>query len=1190
MSMASSSTVRTQQTISFRALLCAMALSGASLWSATSASGVESRITLHDATQQGVSFTFHPHSSDVSRGFTLAAPPGSVATLSSARTHGARFVPHDERFSKSTGAVVEIGASSSVRGWRVVPITLRPRQGDILFDSITVTVSFTPAAGATASAVSPRSTGMSAPGAFGSVFAASMVNYENALTWSSADPSLARRAPSLAAPTPFDYASNWLKLAVTEDGLTRVDASATGLAGVSSNRVHMFYAGGEPLPALNQFARPVFSEIPIIMVDGGDGSFDAGDYLLFYGEAANRWRYPSDSAPKFVRNHYTDDNFFWLTADDNGFPAAARRMAQVDGTPAGAVGSVVASARRHIRLETDALLSRDARNDVLDYFNWYWTQGSSHSASAFAAAAIADPAQDDTTRYLAHIIAGSVTMRADGVLATPAPNFSQNFWSFKGGPLTDGLVSFDFSMSEFFSRGPFFDYLDVDYLAGLRLNQLQLGFSGPKVSQRREFLVDGATAALITLNIDNPMNPAQLVGGQLQAGQWRFAADLDSAGANRFYVADPAAYRSPGAITSVTTANLRADTLAQTDFIVVAPGAWEADLQRYMTYREARSSVTARFVPLDVLYDEFGFGSPDPSAIRDYLKYAFERFPSPTPSTALFVGDGSYDFRNLTGVSQNFVPPYTSPLDRGFASDDHYVYFDDFASLDSDTDYIPDSVLGVDMVPARWPVRNLSELNRVIDKTINYELNPELGGWRNEIILLADDEFGEFINESVHVRQTEELDLGHIPPVFLRNKIYLWDFPLNSLQERPTVNEELVRAINKGATIVNNVGHGNLALFAHERIFTLEADVPRLQNGARLPLVFTASCSIGFFDSPTTEGMAEELLRMNQGAIAVVSATRLVYSSANAEFNKVAFDQLFAAQDLTMAQAVFSAKLIRQSRAGTDNDRRYSFFGDPYLRLGKPEFSVRFTTLPDSLQALQPSVVAGTVQGNSGQAMTSFNGEATITIRDSKTTRNHKVLNSDGNVSADMFYDVNGPIVFRGAAPVINGSFSVTFIPSLDIAFGGADASISVYLSDTGSDASGRVNDVPVGSTIPSTTDNRGPQIQLNFAGRGSFASGDPITPGEEIIIALSDTSGINLSGAFGHSISLTVDEDVTAERDLTAAFVYDEGSFRHGEVRQRLDLLEPGEHTFKIKAWDNANNSSTLEFTIAARGLIGLR
>jgi hypothetical protein len=49
---------------------------------------------------------------------------------------------------------------------------------------------------------------------------------------------------------------------------------------------------------------------------------------------------------------------------------------------------------------------------------------------------------------------------------------------------------------------------------------------------------------------------------------------------------------------------------------------------------------------------------------------------------------------------------------------------------------------------------------------------------------------------------------------------------------------------------------------------------------------------------------------------------------------------------------------------------------------------------------------------------------------------------------------------------------------------------------------------------------------------------------------------------------------------DLTNSFEYDEDNYTVGATSYQLNDIAPGEHTFKIKAWDNANNFSLLEFT----------
>jgi hypothetical protein len=79
--------------------------------------------------------------------------------------------------------------------------------------------------------------------------------------------------------------------------------------------------------------------------------------------------------------------------------------------------------------------------------------------------------------------------------------------------------------------------------------------------------------------------------------------------------------------------------------------------------------------------------------------------------------------------------------------------------------------------------------------------------------------------------------------------------------------------------------------------------------------------------------------------------------------------------------------------------------------------------------------------------------------------------------------------------------------------------------------------------------------------------------------IALTDSSGINVAGGLGHGITLTIDGESNQSFDLTNAFEYEMDNHTAGAVGYSLVDVTPGEHTFKIKAWDNANNFSSYEF-----------
>jgi len=318
---------------------------------------------------------------------------------------------------------------------------------------------------------------------------------------------------------------------------------------------------------------------------------------------------------------------------------------------------------------------------------------------------------------------------------------------------------------------------------------------------------------------------------------------------------------------------------------------------------------------------------------------------------------------------------------------------------------------------------------------------------------------------------------------------------------------------------------------------------------------------------------------MPGGAIAVVSATRLVYSTANALFNRSAYDQIFGDNTLSICQAVYVAKLTRQNFSGTaDNDRRYAFFGDPYLNLGVPRHMVAFTTKPDSVIALATTTIAGVVQDSLG-ATVSLDGRATIVVRDSRAQKAHIVPLAFGNLDT-VSYSVNGPILYRGEVPVANGAFSVTFIAPLDVGYGGFDARADVYVAGAFADASGALDSLRIGATIPATQDTAGPVLTVRTPDRANFQSGDRVGVDELFEFTIEDSSGVNLTGGLGHSLTLTINNDVSAQVNLTGAFAYESGSYRRGSASYRLPNLAPGERLFTLTAWDNANNSARMTFT----------
>ena len=97
-----------------------------------------------------------------------------------------------------------------------------------------------------------------------------------------------------------DYADNsvlstgkWTKMGIIEPGVYRLDFDALASAGfepssIDPRNIHIYGNGGGMLPQSNEVERPDdLLENAIEVVGEADGSFDQGDFILFYAEGSD---------------------------------------------------------------------------------------------------------------------------------------------------------------------------------------------------------------------------------------------------------------------------------------------------------------------------------------------------------------------------------------------------------------------------------------------------------------------------------------------------------------------------------------------------------------------------------------------------------------------------------------------------------------------------------------------------------------------------------------------------------------------------------------------------------------------------------------------------------------------------------------------------------------------------------------
>ena len=1025
-------------------------------------------------------------------------------------------------------------------------------------------------------------------GSFEKLLSGLLINYQQARGWRTrADEAISLEAQDNV----FGQYSNWIKIEVNSSGIYQVTAfqltsAGIDLAEIDPRNFRLFWGGGKPLPVSPEKPRPELNEMAVYVSGESDGSFDAGDKLVFYAPGPG---YPyfdqSEGEMLYSKHPYTYFNVYYLTYDPDA--TAPLRMDTVSCVPDGS-GTEVVTYNDFKRFEQDLFLS-EYRGHLYNYYSWYWIDDD--DLEQFINLENIDVTA--TNRVTIGYIGSSPSVFVNGFEAeTEYVSDYRGVATFASNAFSNGSNRISIQIDGNIRDDHLLDYIDIEYARYLRMPQSgNYLFYGRRFPGSFKYVIENisTSAGYLLLDVSDMHAQKVLSGFDVDQAQnlLEFKVDNQTGAFSRYAIADGSALSDPVALTKVDVADLK-NPAASYDLIVVAPEEFMSAFESYRDMREAEG-FNVFLAEIEDVYATFSGGMIDPVAIRDFLKYAFENWPAPKPGFVILGGDGTYDFLNLKSTTQNYVPPYIVAEDST-NSDENYVLFHSDKWLDSDSTYPADR--GVDMIISRWPVRSSGEVAQYTAKLSDYVSGQYNGGWQNRITFVADDELknnASPLSERIHTIQSEQLANAFTPSRYNRNKIYLIEYPLDSRGEKPGAKADLIESINEGTALVNYIGHGNPRVWTDEHIFRNE-DISSLSNRDKLPVIFTASCSIGEFDSPYSEGMAELLFRaVDGGAIAVVAATRLVFSRQNFDYNSMAFNVIFSGEDYTLAEEVYVAKLLRQIQSGPkENDRKYVMFGDPLMKIKFPRYNIRFNSDElDSLSALQLVTINGTVEDDDGLLVGDFDGEVEVSVYDNQQDKIYQLTGVDDEYNIN--YTSPGARLFRGMTTASGGEFELRFVVPKDISYGGENARVSAFaISDVGgTGASGALDSIVISGSAGEITDTLAPEIEVLRQDQ-SLTGNTLLRPGEQLTIELFDSSGINLSGEVGHRIEVSFNDDPKYMFDLTDEFIYNPGSYQKGEVVFTVPDIDNGSYSLKIKAWDSANNSALKQYDISIGALQG--
>jgi hypothetical protein len=594
-------------------------------------------------------------------------------------------------------------------------------------------------------------------------------------------------------------------------------------------------------------------------------------------------------------------------------------------------------------------------------------------------------------------------------------------------------------------------------------------------------------------------------------------------------------------------------------------------------------------VTVGEIYDEFAWGVPDVTAIRDFLRWRFDRgLPL---HRVLLLGDASWDYRGLKpgGGYPNYVPAYERrylpPVGDPYCTDDFFGYLTPNAP---DGSTVADSVdYYLDVALSRLPASSPAEAGLLVSKAIAYMSDPPAGRWQNRICLVADDDkVGSKCDARPHTRDMEDINDQAYPDELERVKVYLTEYPVDQGGLKTSARADFISALDSGVLMANFVGHGDEYRLAQEEVLN-PSSIPLVNTGRKEFFFIAASCNVSRFDEPTLSSMSEDLLeRPDGGSIGSLASTHFCDPGRNKALNTSFVQSLFYTGRVYPVRTISDAIAVAKAETGSagipfrSNNEMFALFGDPGLAISSPRLEVEFDPPPaDTLDRKGIYRFSGRVLSGD-TAATWLDGAVDIIANEAQDTT--------GYMSCQGFldYELPGNEIFRGRAGVAGGEFSFDFFVSADAAEG-RRAQIRGILAGAAVTGAGLLDSLTISGEAESN-DKEGPTVLISTNG-GTVSPGDTLTAraGDLLRLDLSDSSGVAIRGksAFIPSVSITMDDGDRI--DLTDSVYAETGDFRQSYAYFSVPAAPAGAHDLVVSAFDNLNNFSQESFKVVIKASV---
>lgn len=723
------------------------------------------------------------------------------------------------------------------------------------------------------------------------------------------------------------------------------------------------------------------------------------------------------------------------------------------------------------------------------------------------------------------------------------------------------------------------------------------------------FTLAGATADTRVWDITSPLAATAMKLSPLSGADVSWS--LQRSGIRRF-----AAWQPSGSFLKATLVgevrNQNLHSLPATDMVIFTLPAWKNQAERLANFHrnDAQEPLHVTVLTPQEVYNEFSSGAPDVQSFRKLLKMFYDRQLSTGKPLrfALFLSRPACDIRQVTAYGKSLgntiLPAWFTDAslydNDSYTTDDIFAFLDDNSGVSTASDKLRIAV-------GRIPVTSEADMKAAIDKLEKYYAKMPRTNWKNNILVVADDQDGNthMTHAEWFCKYLSESNGGN--EGFLK-KLYIDQFERTS-STCDEARQVFYRTLDEGVMLWFYTGHASATSITHENLVTY-TDLNDFYL-RHWPVLYAATCNLMRWDAPSVSGAEILFKNPNGGVIAALSATRAVYIPNNGNLSAAVGRHFLERRDdgryLTLGEIYMRAKndymdetnkvgqVVSPVHRSDANKLRYALMGDPALRLAIPSAKVKVDRIhqtdlpldgdrePPCLMARQQTEVSGHIEKPDGTPVTDFNGQIVATIYDAEQS----VTTQGYNVDKPFVFEQQGGRLVVGNAKVENGRFTIPVSMPSEVVNIYRNAAISLYAyDDNGNDAVGVNRDLYVyGTDFEAEPDVTPPSIDALYLNHPTFESGDEVNNSPMVIAEISDDRAINLSTAgVGHQMGLYLDNGSRTYSDVADYFTpYTDGRIG-GTIAYPLEGLGVGAHTIRLRVWDTAPNSAeaSVDFFVA--------